>query len=82
MMMFGTFLSTCFAATTPNYYPNKRLLNIDNQIKQLPQEDKDILMYRYIAVCSLDDVAHYIGRSKNYIWRNLERIETQLTLPR
>ena len=82
MMVNGGFAPSVRTSRIPRYFPDHRILKLHKQIITLSDIDKDLLMYRYVACASYDDVAHAVDRNLNYVRYNLERIENHLQLPR
>jgi len=82
MIESGGYSPSLFCSKIPRYFPNHRILKLDNQIRKLPTDDKDLLMYRYIAGATFDDVAHYAKKTIHQVRYHLERIENTLQIPR
>ena len=82
MQVNGGYAPSIRTSRIPRYFPDHRILKLHKQIVKLPDEDKKLLMYRYISCCAFDDVAHYVEKNIHYVRYNLERIENTLHLPR
>lgn len=75
MMLFGTYLSSAFTSIIPDYYPRPRILRLDKKIKLLHEDDRLLLVYRYIAGASFDDIGHYCKMTVKEVGGELGRIE-------
>ena len=78
MMLFGTYLPTAFLCIVPEYYPKPKILDLDRKIKRLPEHDKSLLAYRYIAGASFDDIGFYCKITIREVGEELDRIEDSL----
>lgn len=80
-ILYGVYLPCGTANIVPLYFPDHEVTELDQQIVKLPEQDKIILMYRYIGGCSFADIGHYIDKYKSYAQYQLRRIERKLRLP-
>lgn len=82
MMVSGGYAPSICASRIPRYFPDHQIIKLHKQITALSEQDRELLMYRYVAIAAFDDIAHFISRNIHYVRYNLERIENTLQLPR
>ena len=80
-MDYGPFRIIGGERIIPNYFPCREVIDLDNQIIQLGQEYKDLLMYIYMVGCSWDDASHYMEKSLKWVEWNLYKAEDELLIP-
>ena len=79
MMIFGTYLPVAFLCVVPDYFSKPKITKLDQAIQLLPEEDKLLLIYRYIASASFDDIGFYCKMTIKEVGDNLSDIEDYLS---
>lgn len=55
-----------------------RLRTLDGCLQKLPQEDRQLITYRYDQRRSVEDIMEHLGQSRRTLFRNLERVRRLL----
>lgn len=71
---YRTAVSSGARDFAPSYYPDHEVTDLHRRIVKLPDEDKDILVYYYVAGCSYGETAIRIGKYKMYVCRKINTI--------